>query len=106
MLTIETKKLKISDELKRKVEMICKFANVKYTFENGNIINIKETNIAYVKPHVLKIKNNEYLIFPLINSYLTQANLHIISTFLFNSSLIFNSLVSIVNIYNHSHFLS
>ena len=63
MLTIETKKLKISDELKRKVEMICKFANVKYTFENGNIINIKEINIAYVKPHVLKIKNNDYLIF-------------------------------------------
>ncbi len=26
MLTIETKELEISDELKRKVEMICKFA--------------------------------------------------------------------------------
>lgn len=41
MLTIETKKLEISDELKRKVEMICRFACVKYTFENGNIKNIK-----------------------------------------------------------------
>ena len=61
MLTIETKELKISDELKRKVEMICRFANVKYTFKNGHIKNIKETNIAYVKPHVLKIKNNDYL---------------------------------------------
>ena len=60
MLTIETKELKISDELKRKVEMICRFACVKYEFINGNI---KETNIAYVKPHVLKIKNNDYLIF-------------------------------------------
>jgi len=63
MLTIETKELKISEELKRKVEMICRFANVKYTFENGNIKNIKETNIAYVKPHILKVKNNDYLIF-------------------------------------------
>mgnify|MGYP001624301477 FL=1 len=63
MLTIETKELKISDELKRKVEMICRFACVKYEFINGNIKNIKETNIAYVKPHVLKIKNNDYLIF-------------------------------------------
>ena len=63
MLTIETKELKISDELKRKVEMICRFANVKYTLKNEYIKNIKETNIAYVKPHVLKIKNNDYLIF-------------------------------------------
>lgn len=63
MLTIETKELRISDELKRKVEMICRFANVKYTFKNGYIKNIKETNIAYVKPHILKIKNNDYLIF-------------------------------------------
>ena len=30
MLTIETKELKISDELKRKFEMICRFVNVKY----------------------------------------------------------------------------
>ena len=57
MLTIETK------ELKRKVETICGFANVKYTFENGNIISIKKTSIAYVKPHILKVKNNDHLIF-------------------------------------------
>lgn len=63
MLTIETKELKISDELKRKVEMMCRFACVKYEFINGNIKSIKNTNIAYVKPHVLKIKNNDYLIF-------------------------------------------
>lgn len=63
MLTIETKELKISDELKRKVEMICRFACVKYEFINGNIKSIKETNIAYVNPHILKVKNNDYLIF-------------------------------------------
>ena len=48
MLTIETKELKISDELKRKVEMMCRFANVKYTFKNGHIKNIKETNNDYL----------------------------------------------------------
>ena len=63
MLTIETKELKISDELKRKVEMICRFANNSYTFINGNIKSIKETNIAYVKPHILKVNDNDYLIF-------------------------------------------
>ena len=49
-MTIETKELLISEELKRKVEMICKFANVKYSIINGNIKSIKNTNIAYVKP--------------------------------------------------------
>lgn len=44
MLTIETKELEISVELKRKVEMICKFASVKPTITNGNIKSIKEKN--------------------------------------------------------------
>lgn len=42
-MTIETKELVISEELKRKVEMICRF--------------------AYVKPHILKVKENDFLIF-------------------------------------------
>ena len=62
-MTIETKKLVISEELKRKVEMICKFAYVEYSFTNGYIINLKNTNIAYVKPNILKVKDNDYLIF-------------------------------------------
>ena len=74
MLTIETKELKISDELKRKVEMICRFACTKYELINGSIINIKNTNIAYIKPHILKVNGNDYLLFEecddvFINSY-------------------------------------
>ena len=63
MLTIETKQLKISNELKRKVDMICRFSNVKYTFTSGIIKDIKESNISYVKPHILTINDNDYLIF-------------------------------------------
>ena len=63
MLSIETKELKISDKLKRKVEMVCRFANVKYTIINGNIKSIKNTNIAMIKPHIVKIKSIDYLIF-------------------------------------------
>ena len=62
-MTIETKELQVSEELKRKIEMICRFVCVKYELINGNIKSIKNTNIAYVKPHVLKVKNNDYLIF-------------------------------------------
>mgnify|MGYP004572651897 FL=1 len=43
--------------------MICKFTYVEYSFTNGYVINLKNTNIAYVKPHILKVKGNDYLIF-------------------------------------------
>ena len=62
MFEIETKNLKISDELNRKIDMICRFACVKYEFMPGNIKSVKNTNIAYVKPHILKVKGNDYLI--------------------------------------------
>ncbi len=63
MLTIETKELEISLELKRKVKMICKFACAKPIFINGNIKSIKETNIAYVMPYIIKANNIDYLMF-------------------------------------------
>ena len=39
-----------------------RFACVKYEFILGNIKSIKNTNVAYVKPHILKVKGNDYLI--------------------------------------------
>ena len=67
-MTIETKELVISEELKRKIEMIGRFAYVEYEFINGNIKSIKNTNIAYVKPH---IENNHILLRWLIRATLT-----------------------------------
>ena len=46
--------------------MICKFAYVEYSFTNGYTINPKNTNIAYVKSHILKVKGNDYLIFKIV----------------------------------------
>ena len=43
MLTIETKELNISEELRKKVDMICKF--------------------AYVKPHIIIINKIDYFMF-------------------------------------------
>ena len=73
-MTIETKKLVISEELKKKVDMICRFASIKYELISGSIISLKNTNIAYVKPHILKVNGNDYLLFDecddiFINSY-------------------------------------
>jgi len=63
MLTIETKELEISVELKRKIDMICKFVSVKPKYQNGNIKSILNTNLAYVRPHIITIKETDFLIF-------------------------------------------
>ncbi len=39
------------------------FASVKYELISGSIISLKNTNIAYVKPHILKVNGNDYLLF-------------------------------------------
>lgn len=63
MLTIETKKLEISKEIKNKIDIICRFENVKPIYENGSIQSIKNTNIAYVSPHIITINKIKYLVF-------------------------------------------
>ena len=63
VLTIETKEIVISDELKRKVEMVCRFTNTKATIHNGSIRSIKKTNVAYVEAHRIVINNITYLMF-------------------------------------------
>lgn len=63
MLTIETKEIKMSDKLKKKIDMICKFTNTTPIISNGSIINIKGTNVAYVNPHKVKINNVIYMFF-------------------------------------------
>lgn len=63
MFKLETKKLEINESFKKKIEIICSFANVKYELIEGNIILVKDTNLAYVRPHILKVKGNDYLLF-------------------------------------------
>ena len=57
------KELKISDKLKRKIEMIGRFTNTTPIINNGSIKNITGTNVAYVMPHIIVIKNNKYLMY-------------------------------------------
>ena len=59
MLNIETKELKINDKLKRKIEMIGRFTNTTPIINNGYVKNITGTNVAYVMPHIIVIKNNK-----------------------------------------------
>lgn len=49
MFEIETKNLKISDELNRKIEMIRRFACVKYEFISG-ILRVLKIPIFLISP--------------------------------------------------------
>ena len=59
----EVKELEFDKEVFKRIEMICRFACVKPIIKQGNIINIKGTNIAYVSPHIITVGKNNYLIF-------------------------------------------
>ena len=90
MFELETKKLEISEPLKRKVDLIWRFASVKYEFISGDIKSVKNSNIAYVKPHILKIKGNDYLIFEnyeyvFINGYKDKIRLCDLENYLKNN---------------------
>ena len=56
MLTIETTELEISENLKKKVDMICKFACVKTKYKNGNIKSIKILILLMLDHILLRLK--------------------------------------------------
>ena len=74
------KELEVDKEVLKRIEMICRFACVKPIIKNGSIINIKGSNIAYVSPHIITIKKNNYLLFNgsdtiFVNDYSTSIKL-------------------------------
>ena len=42
---------------KKRLEFICEFSKVTPTFINGSIRKIEKTNILYIEPHRVIIKN-------------------------------------------------
>ncbi len=62
-MKIVKEKLEIDEELEKKINNLLKFSNIKAKLENGNIISLSNTNIAYIEPHSLEIKGITYLFF-------------------------------------------
>ena len=63
MIKIIKQEIEVEENLKKKIEFICKFANVKYELINGSIRTIKNTNLSYVEPHKLIVKDKTILLF-------------------------------------------
>lgn len=62
-MQIIKQELQFEDSLKQRLEFICEFSKVSPTFINGSIRKIDKTNISYIEPHKVIIKNVTLLVF-------------------------------------------
>lgn len=63
VVKIIKKELRFEESLKKRLEFICEFSKVNPTFINGSIRKIEKTNISYIEPHRVIIKNITFLVF-------------------------------------------
>ena len=63
ILSIIKKKIIITEELISKITWACRFNNAKPKIMEGNLRIIEHTNLAYVEPHKVIIKDRLYLFF-------------------------------------------
>ena len=63
MINIIKQEIPIDELLKKKLEFICDFAKIKPTIINGSIRRIDKTNLTYIEPHRIIIKDITFLIF-------------------------------------------
>ena len=62
-MQILKEQLQFEESLKQRLEFICEFAKTTPIFINGSIRKIEHTNLSYIEPHRVIVKNITLLIF-------------------------------------------
>ena len=62
-MQIIKEQLQFEESLKQRLEFICEFSKVTPTFVNGSIRKIDKTNLSYIEPHRIIVKNITLLVF-------------------------------------------
>ncbi len=62
-MKITKQELEFEECLKQRLEFICEFSKVTPTFIKGSIRKIERTDISYIEPRRVIIKNNTFLVF-------------------------------------------
>ena len=62
-MKIIKQELQFEKSLKQRLEFICEFSKVTPTFVNGSIRKIDKTNISYIEPHRVIVKDTTFLVF-------------------------------------------
>lgn len=63
MINIIKKEIDVEESLRKRLEIICDFCNTTPTIINGSIRKVDKTNLSYIEPHKIIIKNNVFLAF-------------------------------------------
>ena len=72
MKTIK-QEIQFEESLKQRLEFICEFSKVTPIFINGSIRKLERTNLTYIEPHRVIIKNITFLVFNYSNDiYITN----------------------------------
>lgn len=62
-MKIIKEELQIEESLKQRLEFMCEFSKTTPKFINGSIRKIANTNLSYIEPHQVIIKNTTFLVF-------------------------------------------
>ena len=62
-MKIIKEEIQFEESLQKRHEFICEFSNVTPTFVNGSIRKVDKTNLSYVEPHRVIVKNITFLVF-------------------------------------------
>jgi GTP-binding protein EngB required for normal cell division len=63
MIKVIKQEIDIEESLKKRLEIICDFCNTTPIIINGSIRKIDKTNLSYIEPHKIIIKNSIFLVF-------------------------------------------
>ena len=63
VIKIITQELEIESNLKQRLEFIWEFCHIKPTIINGSIRKIDKTNLSYIEPHKIIVKDTTFLVF-------------------------------------------
>jgi hypothetical protein len=62
-LEITKEELVLEDTIKKKVDIVCEFCHTKAKYINGSIRKVEKSNLVYVEPHRIIIKDLVFLVF-------------------------------------------
>ena len=63
MVNIIKQEINMEESLKRRLDIICDFCNTTPKIINGSIRKVDKTNLSYIEPHRIIIKNITFLAF-------------------------------------------
>ena len=65
-MKIIKQEIQFEESLKQRLEFICEFSKVSPTFIKGSIRKIEKTNLSYIEPHKVIVKNTTLLVFNIL----------------------------------------